>query len=288
MSHLKSSSKIAFLGPEGTYTDEAAFLYAPNCHRVPFATLTDAMMATESGEMDQAVAPIENSLIGTVADTVDFLIKSERLFICAEMLMTIEACLVSLPGASIEKIEVIRSRPEAINQCRNFIKAHMPGVRLEYFASTAAAVATLSSENNKGQIAAIAPLRAARINRMNTLAHKVQDSTNNVTRFVALSNTQREPTGKDKTSLLFSFGDSDHPGLLLAALTPFYSRKINLTKLESRPTREGIGRYYFLLDCEGHSADPYVREAIKELNELASVLKIMGSYPMSTEILTPS
>jgi prephenate dehydratase len=279
---MTSARRIAYLGPEGTYTDEAAFLYAPGDERVPYSTLAEVVAAVESGEADQAVAPIENSLVGTILDIVDFLIRSDNTRIVGEVLIPIEACLITKPGTRMADIRVVRSKQEALGQCREFLQANLPGVEQEPVGSTAGAVASLAATD--GSIAALGPRRAAQINGMVILAEAVQDRGNNVTRFAVLGRGISERTGDDKTSIVFDFAKADEPGLIVRALKLFSDRSINLTKIESRPTGLELGSYHFLLDFEGHIEDGPIKDALEELGRYTSMLKVLGSYPMARSI----
>ncbi len=278
--------KIAFLGPEGTFTDEASFKYAPSDERIPYPTLRAVMTAVESGEVDEGVVPIENSLIGPVLDIVDFLISSGTVsssdmvspLIKGEILLKIDLCLIAPYGSRTENIRVVRSKAEALNQCGLFLWRSLPHVKADPARSTAAAVASLTHDNEDGTIAAIGPKRAAEITGMNILASGIQDSRNNVTRFAVIGRDVPDRSGDDKTSLVFDFPKIDIPGQLVKALKLFSKREINLTKIESRPTGEQVGSYYFLLDCEGHVEDENIAEALAELKEVASKFKVLGSY----------
>jgi len=279
---MTNRRRIAYLGPEGTYTDEAAFTYAPGEVRVPYPTLAEVVAAVESREVDEAVAPIENSLVGTILDIVDFLIRSAHSRIVGEVLIPIEACLIAKPGTRLSDIRVVRSKQEALGQCREFLLANLPGAELEPVGSTAGAVASLAGTD--GSIAALGPRRAAQINGMEILAEGVQDRGNNVTRFAVLGRGVCGRTGHDKTSIVFDFAKADEPGLIVRALKLFSDRSINLTKIESRPTGLELGSYHFLLDFEGHVDDEPVAEVLEELGKYASMLKVLGSYPRARNI----
>ena len=269
--------RVAFLGPEGTYSEEACLLYAPGAERVAFLTLPEVVDAVEKGVVDEAVVPIENSLAGTINDIVDALIAARQSQIAAEVLLPVDICLIVAPGTRLEDISSLRSKAEALGQCRKFISAHLPGVALEPEESTAGAVMSLAGAG--GAAAALGPRRAAEINGMEVLQAGVQDRKNNVTRFVVLSRTPKARTGSDKTSIVFDFEKEDAPGLVYAALRPFADRGINLTKIESRPKGTALGSYYFLLDFDGHITDGNVTAAIEELKKHTSMFRVLGSYP---------
>ena len=271
------AKKIAYLGPEGTYSEEACELYAPGADLVPLLTLLDVVAAVEDGRVDEAVVPIENSLAGTITDIADALINAETARIIAEIMLPIEICLITTPGASRDGITVVRSKAEALDQCRQFLAERLPGVRQEATDSTAGAVSALSAAEPGA--AALGPRRAAEITGMEILEAGVEDRKNNVTRFVSLSARKVPRTGKDKTSIVFDFDEEDSPGLVYAALKPFADKGINLTKIESRPTGSSLGSYYFLLDFDGHTDDDDVKSAVGSLRRHTAMFKVLGSYP---------
>ena len=269
--------KIAFLGPIGTYSDEASYLYAPNAERVPFASLGLVMSALEEGNVDEAVVPIENSLGGTVIEVVDFLIASEKSQIKGEFLLPIDHCLITRPGVKLSDIRVVVSKQEALTQCRQFLARELRFAEQVPATSTALAVVDLKEADDR--TAAIGPRRAAELAGLPVLAHGIQDRKNNVTRFAVLASSSMPPSGSDKTTIAFDFDKPDAPGLVYGAMRPFADRGINLTKIESRPTGTGMGNYIFLLDLEGHIDEPHVQQAITELQGHTSTFKVLGTYP---------
>lgn len=269
--------KIAFLGPIGTYTDEASYLYAPNAERMPFASLGLVMSALEEGNVDEAVVPIENSLGGTVIEVVDFLIASEKSQIKDEFLLPIDHCLITRPGVRLSDIRVVVSKQEALTQCRQFLARELRFAEQVPATSTALAVVDLKEADDR--TAAIGPRRAAELAGLPVLAHGIQDRKNNVTRFAVLASSSMPPSGSDKTTIAFDFDKPDAPGLVYGAMRPFADRGINLTKIESRPTGTGMGNYIFLLDLEGHIDEPHVQQAITELQGHTSTFKVLGTYP---------
>lgn len=269
--------KIAFLGPIGTYTDEASYLYAPSAERVPFASLGLVTSALEEGNVDEAVVPIENSLGGTVIEVVDFLITSEKSQIKGEFLLPIDHCLITRPGVKLSDIRVVVSKQEALTQCRQFLARELRFAEQVPATSTALAVVDLKEDDDR--TAAIGPRRAAELAGLPVLAHGIQDRKNNVTRFAVLASSSMPPSGSDKTTIAFDFDKPDAPGLVYGAMRPFADRGINLTKIESRPTGTGMGNYIFLLDLEGHIDEPHVQQAIAELQGHTSTFKVLGAYP---------
>lgn len=274
------SKRIAYLGPPGTFTEEAALRYAAQAKLMPFASIPAVAAAVESGMADEGVVPIENSLEGSVNDTLDLLIHESRLSISREMVLPIRQCLLARPGTQAAEIQAIFSHPQALAQCRHFIERCFPKAQLVAALSTAAAVEEMKT--GKAPAAAIAPERAAQLYSVDILASGIQDNPSNATRFVVLAREDHPPTGNDRTSLCFAFSD-DRPGLLHTVLGAFARRGINLAKIESRPTKESPWSYIFLADLEGHREDPKVKEALDEVRAQTSLLKLFGSYPRFTE-----
>jgi prephenate dehydratase len=270
------TGRIAFLGPVGTFSEQAALAYAPAGELVPFATIPASARAVAAGTVDEAVVPIENSLEGSVTNTLDILIQEDRHFINNELVIPIVHCLLARPGTRTEDVQTVYSHPQALGQCREFLERTLPRVEAVASLSTVAAVEDLKGSTIPA--AAISPRRAAGLHGMDVLADGIQDKSSNATRFVVLAPADHAPTGRDKTSLCFSF-DQDSPGRLYGVMGEFAQRNINLAKIESRPTKQSLGEYIFLVDCEGHREDPPVRAAIDGVRLQTSMLKIFGSYP---------
>ena len=268
-------ARVAYLGPPGTNTEVAAMRYYPDAERVPCATVAQAVQAVESGEADCAMAAIENSLHGTITDTVDLLIREADIAICGEIVLHIEHCLMVRPGDGRDAIEVIYSHPQSLGQCRQYLEAHFAGVRTEAALSNSEAVAQMMRTPGT---AAIGPARAAEIYGAEIIERGIEDSPNNKTRFVALARAGAAPTGDDKTSLAFGVAH-DRPGTLVSVLHEFADRSINLTKIESRPSGADLGVYVFLIDVSGHREDPLVAQALAAVREQANFFKVFGSYP---------
>ena len=269
--------RIAYLGPPGTYTEEAALLYAPSGTRVPFSTPSAVATAVESGMADEGIVAIENSLEGAVPDTLDLLIHDSTLHIRHEIVIPILHCLLAKEGTAVEQVEAVYSHPQALGQCRKFIEQCFPKAQAVAALSTAAAVEQMLAQPHA---AAIGNRRAAELYGATILAQGIQDSPNNVTRFVVLAAEDHEPTQQDKTSLCFGFNE-DRPGTLVSVLEAFSNRGINMTKIESRPTKENLGKYIFLVDIEGHRSQSPVKEALDEVLEHSEPqwFRIFGSYP---------
>jgi prephenate dehydratase len=270
------AKRIAFFGPAGTYTEEAALRYDANAELHAFPTIAAVGQAVSSGATDEGVVPIENSLEGAVTYTLDLLISHSGLSIRKEIVLPIDHCLMAKAGTRLEEVQVIYSHPQALAQCRAFLEQHLPQAQQMASLSTVAAVVDMKA--SRAPAAAIAPRRAAELHDVRIIAQSLQDSPNNLTRFVVLARADHPPTGRDKTSICFSF-DQDAPSLLYHALGEFAQRGINLAKVESRPTKEVLGRYIFLIDCDGHRTDPPVAQALAGLERQVSNLKVLGSYP---------
>lgn len=264
------------MGPVGTYTEEAALSYDPEADLQPFPTIAAVGTAVSSGVTDEGVVPIENSLEGSVTYTLDLLISQSHLSIYKEIVLPIEHYLMACPGTRAPDVKVIYSHPQALAQCRIFLERCFPQAQQTASLSTVAAVADMQASDVPA--AAIAPKRAAELHQVEIIGQYIQDNPNNVTRFVVLSPHDHSPTGKDKTSICFSF-DQDAPGVLYEALGEFAKRNINLAKIESRPTKESLGQYIFLIDCQGHRSDHLVKEALDSLAKKVSMFKVLGSYP---------
>ena len=267
--------RVAYLGPAGTFSELAALKYAPHSELIGCLTIAAVAAAVGTGGAEEGVVPIENSLEGSVTDTLDLLIYESSLFIRQELVLPIEHCLLVRPGTQEADIRIIYSHPQALGQCRRFLERRFPRAAVVAALSTAAAAEQLQQSQDA---AAIGTSRAAELYHMDVLARGIQDNPANVTRFLVLGHSDHPPTGDDKTSLYFSFSD-DRPGLLHGAMAELASRNINLAKIESRPTRETLGKYIFLIDLNGHRDDPVVKEAIEGLRAQTSMLRIFGSYP---------
>jgi len=267
---------VAYLGPQGTFSEEAAILYAPDSERSPYPSIRDAAIAAESRETEEAVLPIENSIEGAVNMTLDYLIHDSTLSIVGEIVLPIRQCLIAAEGSKREDIETIRSHPQALAQCRRYLETTYPNASLIASISTAGAVEEALSEGRNS--AAIGNRRAAELFGATVLEAGIEDNPNNMTRFVAMGRNSPPPSGNDKTSICFGF-DSDTPGQLYGVLGEFAERDINMAKIESRPTRHELGRYVFLADLLGHRQDEGVHDALSAVERRVSELKVFGSYP---------
>jgi prephenate dehydratase len=268
--------RVAYLGPAGTFGEEAAIRFGPNAERLPFPSHAAVAAAVESGMADQGVVAIENSINGSVAETLDILIHETELRIQAETVLPIVHNLVAKPGTSADAVRIIYSHPQALGQCRKFIERCFPKAQLEAALSTTESVQLALRRDGDG--AAIATVRAAELYGAEVLARGIQDAANNVTRFLLLGHGTPPPTGRDRTSIAFTFAE-DQPGALAGVLNEFAKHGVNCTKIESRPTREVFGEYVFLIDFEGHHDDPQMAALLEQVRAHCSMLKVFGSYP---------
>jgi len=278
---IRRMTRVAYMGPEGSFSEEAARREFPGgAELVGFPDIPAVISALGHKLVDAAVVPIENSIEGAINVTLDELIHDESPPpIVAERNLRVRHHLIARPGTGISDIERVVSIPVAVAQCRRFMLEHLPQVQILPALSTSAAVQSLV---HSVRIAAIGNERAAQLYGMEIIARDIQDGDDNTTRFVVLGGHPVPPTGKDKTSICCSIAE-DRPGSLMAILAEFANRGINLTKIESRPTRGGLGKYFFLIDLEGHQADPAVADALEGVRGNSYILKILGSYPASGE-----
>ena len=270
------AKRLAYMGPAGTHSEQAALTYDSEAKRLAVPSIAAAAAAVDSDIADEAVVPIENSLEGSVTTTVDLLIHDSKLFIRHELVLPIKHYLVAADWTRSENIKVVYSHPQALGQCRAFFAKYYPNVDEVASMSTAAAVEEML-DRGPGT-AAVATTRAASLYGAKVLEEGIEDNSNNMTRFVVLAPTDHPPTGSDKTSICFSF-DEDAPGILHGVLSEFANRGINLAKIESRPTKQDLGRYIFLVDLEGHREDTEIRETLRRAESQVSMFKVFGSYP---------
>lgn len=271
---------VGYLGPSGTFTEQALHtqpdLASLNHQR--FGSIVEVLRAVESGVVDYGLAAIENMIEGSVNATIDTLAFDADLLIQREIVININLNLLVTPGVRLEEIKRVRSFPTAYAQCRQYLSRELPAAKIEATNSTADAARELA-ESARRDTAAIAPQRAADVYKLDTLAVDIEDHPDNQTRFVLVANQGiNEPTGHDKTSIVI-FQRSDQPGSLISILQEFAARRINLTKLVSRPTRKSLGDYCFLIDCEGHIASEVLGDALRSLHQQQHIVKFLGSYP---------
>ncbi len=268
---------VAYLGPEGTYTQQAALKnFGSSINYAQMRTVPDVFTAVKRGDADYGVVPIENSTQGTVISTLDMLVESD-LRVTAQIYLEINNALIS--KSPLSEIKAVYSKDNALGQCRNWLARMLPNAELVEYDSTAAAV--VLARDNPG-IAAIASTLAAELYNVPVLAQNIADKTDNVTRFLVIGKHSSPALGegRDRTSLVFTLNDK--PGALLRALQCFSFRGINLVKIESRPSRRRAWDYYFYIDIVGHHDEKHVKEAMEELQTLCPMIKWLGSYPNST------
>jgi prephenate dehydratase len=272
--------RVAFLGPAGTFTEEALRASAPDgVEEVPYATIHETVMAVHDGETDLAIVPIENSLEGSVTTTLDALAgDADDLRIIGEVVFPVRHCLVARGAMELGAVERVVSHPQATAQCARFLREKLPRARRVPAGSTAEAVRAVAESEEPW--AALGSRLAAEVYGATILAEGVEDHPDNETRFVWLAPAGYNPAQPaTKTSIVFWGFNDVSPGALVDVLTELSSRDINLTKIESRPQRMGLGHYMFFADLDGAADDPVVAEALAALGNRVRVMKVLGSYP---------
>jgi chorismate mutase/prephenate dehydratase len=270
---LEKPLKIAYLGPQASFTNLASIKkFGSQVSYVACNSIADVFLEVEKGNADYGVVPIENSIEGAVSYTLDVFVDSD-LKICSQVILEVTQNL--LANCAKNKIRVIYSIPQVFGQCRIWLQKNLPNAQLVDVSSTTRGAEIAKKEKNS---AAIASLLASKVYGLKVLASEIQDSAHNVTRFLVVGKNIAERTGKDKTSLFFSI--KDRVGALYEMLLPFRKYKVNLTKIESRPSKKKAWEYYFFVDILGHQDDALVKKALNELEHKCSYLKILGSYPI--------
>lgn len=273
--------RVGYLGPSGTFTEQA-LLTQPDLagdELVPLPSIPAVLGAVAGGDVDAGFVAIENAIEGTVNVTLDTLaVGPADLLIQREVVTPVRLHLLGVPGAALADVERVLSFPHATAQCRAFLDTALPGARTEAANSTAEA-ARLVGEGGDRRAAAIGTELAAKLYGLDVLAADVEDHPDNATRFVVVAASGvPAPTGHDKTTVVV-FQHADRPGSLLAILQEFAARAVNLTKLESRPTKRGLGDYCFVVDLEGHVADELVADCLRDLRSKQADVRFLGSYP---------
>lgn len=274
---LEKDLTIAYFGPEATNTHQAArSKFGASVKYVPQISISDVFDAVARGNADYGVVPIENSTEGAVNHTLDMFMESD-VRICAQILLKIENHLIGkIPREEIQKIY---SHPQVFGQCRNWLRSNMPQVDLIEVSTTPRAAELAATEQGAG---AITGKMAAEVYSLQILAPSIQDIPNNTTRFLVIGQAASPPTGQDRTSLMFCV--RDEPGALFHALEPFNRLKISMSKIESRPSKRKAWEYYFFADVDGHASDPNLEEALHELEQHCTFVKILGTYPRTTQV----
>lgn len=270
---LEAPIRVGYLGPPGTFSHMAArSAFGLGASYVEHPNIGQVFAGVERGQLDFGVAPIENSTEGGVTYTLDSLLTS-NVQIRSEFPLDVSLCLLG-KNPNLAQIERVYSHPQPLGQCRSWVLSHLPHAQLVSTSSTTAAAREAAAD--EGAVAVGSHL-AAELYDLSVLASSIQDVTVNVTRFIVLAKTDAPPTGRDKTSVVFS--TADERGALLTALTVFYSAGLNLSRIESRPLREKLWEYVFFTDLDGHRTDPAVSQALEKLTQVSRMVKVLGSYP---------
>ncbi len=283
--------KIGYLGPEGTFSEEASKLYLKKLvgknELYPYSTIHDLLYAADRNQIKEAIVPIENSIEGTIGIVTDMLAREVDLKIKYEIVIPIYHYLISQKGTKLSEVTDVISNPQVLDQCKDFIRKHLPKAKLHLAYSSSDAVRQVATSLGekiiahgrvKGSVfAAVGTANAAKLFGLKILASKI-NAKENKTRFAVLAKQDHPRTGRDKTSIVFSTM-KDQPGSLHDILSVLAVRNINLTKIESRPSKKALGDYYFFADMEGHRQDKAIAEALQEIKKKASFVKWLGSYP---------
>lgn len=272
---LEKGLTVAYLGPEATWSHQAAReKFGASVEYAAQSSIAEVFNVVARGRADYGVVPIENSIEGAVNYTLDQFMDSE-LKVCAQFSLRIENNL--LAKISREEIRKVYSHPQVIGQCRQWLRHNLPHAELIEVSSTTRAAELAANEPKSDGVAALAGKTAAEVYGLNILEVSIQDSPNNTTRFFVIGHSSCPPTGNDKTSLMFSV--QDKPGALFSALAPFKTLQINMSKIESRPSKRKAWEYFFFVDVDGHAQEEQVVKALEELGKHCTFVKILGSYP---------
>jgi len=277
-------SVYSYLGPAGTFTEAALIpILKPGDKAIPAVNVTAALDAVRTGTADYAIVPIENSVEGVVARTLDELASGEPLLIIGESILAVSFALMVKPGVKISEIKKLATHPHAEAQCREYIAKNIPGAEVIMTASTAAGAEAVAKGEADGALAAAV---AAKNFDLQIIAEDVGDRQAAVTRFVTVSRPGKiaAPTGSDRSSLVV-FIDADHSGALLEILTEFAVRGVNLTFIQSRPNGVELGQYHFIIDVEGHIEDARVGDTLKALYRICADVRFLGSYARADKVL---
>jgi prephenate dehydratase len=271
-------ARVGYLGPEGSFSHEAVSTMVA-IEAIACDSLSDLLAAVADGSLDQGLVPLENAIEGTVSATIDGLVFDHDLVIEREIVIPIRLHLLARRGVSLNDVKTVRSYVHALAQCRDYL--HSLGVTVEQTTSTSQAAHEVAESNEP--LAAVASSLAGRLFELDVLASDIEDHPGNATRFVVVGREAvATPTGHDRTTIV-CFQDADRPGSLYGILGRFAARDINLTKLESRPTKRGLGDYCFVIEFEGHVADDVVADCLADLQAHLTRVKFLGSYPVTGE-----
>lgn len=273
---------IGYLGPEGSFTHLAFIEYLKenkSFEGKPLQTIAQVIEEVNSGKIKAGIVPIENSIEGSVGETLDQLMRgSQKITINAEVIIPIEHCLITR-NKNLSEIKKVLAHSQALSQCQSYIKRFIPQAEIESTTSNSFAVKTVSESSN-GSLAAIGPKVAAEIYKLPVYEFGINDEKENFTRFVIVGTETPSKTGNDKTTIAFGV-PSDKPGTLVGVLQSFAKEKINLTRIESRPSRKMLGEYIFFVDLQGHKEDEFFKKALSEVASEFSFYRWLGSYPKS-------
>jgi len=280
MSTVDPELRVAYLGPPGTFSEEA-LLGQPDLassRLEPMRSFPEVLAAVTSGHVDLGFVALENSIEGTVRLVIDGLVFEHDLLIQREVELPVRQNLIGPPGTDLDQVRRVVSIPPALGQCQRFFASRLPGVELVASNSTSEAVQAVAAERAPGTVALGSAL-AAKLYDLEVVATGIDDHPENATRFVVVARDGvPAPTGHDKTSIV-CFQDDDHPGSLHGILGQFTARNLNLTRLESRPTKASLGNYCFIIDLEGHIDDEVVADCLRDLRAQLTNVKFLGSYP---------
>lgn len=282
--------KIGYLGPKGSFSEEALQLFLttqpeilePPVEPIPYTTIPKLLLACQSLDIEGAFVPLENSTEGQVGVTMDMLGQTENLYIMREFIHPVDQCLITARPLKLNQIVQVYSHEQALGQCRDFIETHLSNAEQFSCPSTTEAVMKIS-KNPHNSWAAIGPRRAAEIYNLHCQAEKIQDSMLNATRFIFVGQHLAEMNEEDKTSLLIITGDT--PGALSSVLQEFAQRNINLSRIESRPSKKKLGEYVFFVDIDGYVFSQSLQDALWSLKNQGVSTKLLGSYPKAKPIM---
>lgn len=278
---------IGFLGPEGTFSEEASSVYRKKVGKakfIPYSTFHDILIDVDKRKIDEAIVPIENSVEGTIGIVTDTLVNEVDLKIKQEIVIPVQHYLMAKEKVQLSKITEVLSFPQIIDQCKHYLRKNLPKAKIRFAFSSADAarqVAEAEIVQKLNMPAAIASISSAKLYGLSIIRSKINDYPHNSTRFVVLAKKDSMRSGSDKTSIVFSIL-KDRPGGLHDILGEFAKRGINLTKIESRPTKRTLGDYFFFIDIQGHRTDKAVSQALSYVKNKASFFKMLGSYPKTS------
>lgn len=276
---LERTVKVGYLGPEGTFSHMAVkHRFGLSARAIPLKTIGGVFEEVERGGADLGVVPVENSTEGVIISTLDGFVESE-LKVSAEIILKISLCLMARSGVDLDAIERVYSIPVAMGQCRKWLAANLPRATMVESPSTAEAARSALGDAHG---AAVASEMAAKLYELHVVKRNIEDFAQNVTRFLVLGRQEAGPTGNDKTSMLLT--TRDEPGILYRVLGAFAERGLNMTKIESRPSRRRPWEYVFFVDIDGHAGDAGLRAAIEQVRAQCESLKVLGSYPKANPV----